>query len=73
MLEKVFCPNIAPSPGSGNHPFYKAEHMSPGNSGARYRHLAHQQNLTNWVYLKRALKCSSGKLTSSQKLWPKPN
>ena len=30
MLENVFCPNIAPSPGSGNHPFYKAEHMSPG-------------------------------------------
>ena len=35
MLEKVLCPNIAPSPGSGNHPFYKAEHMSPGNSSTK--------------------------------------
>ena len=79
MLEKVFYPNIAPSPGSGNHPFYKTEHMPPGNSGARYRHLVPQENLASDVTLKRAIKMQFSNalfrslVDSGQKLWTKPD
>ena len=58
---------------------FDTEHLAPGNSGARCRHLAHHLNLVSGVSLKRAFKMQfrnayfRSLVHSSQKLWPKPD